>query len=39
MELLIECEIVKGELLGPLMEEANQLVSIFVASLNTAKGN
>jgi four helix bundle protein len=37
MELLVETEILKGELLGPLMEEARQLVAIFVASLNTAK--
>src|SRR5262249_44865324 len=37
MEILAETGIMKAELLGPLMDEANQLVSIFVASLNTAK--
>jgi four helix bundle protein len=39
MELLVETKMVKAELLGPLMEETNELVSMFVASLNTAKGN
>ena len=39
LELMVETEIMKGELLGPLMEEAGQLVAIVVASLNTAKGN
>jgi four helix bundle protein len=37
MELLVETEIVKADLLGRLMGEANELVSIFVTSLNTAK--
>lgn len=37
MEIIVETDIVKAELLGPLMEEANQLIAIFVASLNTAK--
>src|SRR5580704_10730504 len=31
MELIVETEIIKAGLLGPLMEEANQLISIFVA--------
>ena len=39
LELMVETEIMKGELLGPLMEEAGQLVAIVVASLNAAKGN
>jgi four helix bundle protein len=38
MELIVETEIMPVNLLRPLMDEANQLVSIFVASLNTAKG-
>jgi len=37
MELLVETEIVPPEKLASLVEEANQLVSIWVASLNTAK--
>jgi four helix bundle protein len=37
MELLVETEIVKRELLASLMKEANELVAIWVASLNTAK--
>ena len=38
IELIVETGLVKSELLGPLTEEAEELVSIFVASLNTAKG-
>jgi four helix bundle protein len=37
MELIVETEIMPGHRLEPLMAEANELVSIFVASLNTAK--
>ncbi len=37
MEIIGETEVMKAELLLPLMEEANQLIAIFVASLNTAK--
>jgi four helix bundle protein len=37
MELLVETGIVKRELLAPLMEEADELTAIWVASLNTAK--
>ena len=37
MELLVETEIMKADLLQPLMEEARQLTYIWVASLNTAK--
>ena len=39
MELLVETDIVKRELLASLMDEADQLVAIWVASLNTAKDN
>jgi four helix bundle protein len=37
MEIIVETDIVRAERLDPLMDEANQLISIFVASLNTAK--
>lgn len=37
MELLVEAEIVKAEKLGSLMKEADELVAITVASINTAK--
>jgi four helix bundle protein len=37
MELLVETEIMPQERMQPLMTEASELVSIFVASLNTAK--
>jgi four helix bundle protein len=38
MELSVETEIMPHKLLEPLMDEGKQLVSIFVTSLNTAKG-
>ncbi len=37
MELLVETEVIKSDRLQPLMDEARQLIAIFVASLNTAK--
>lgn len=37
LELLAETQIIKGEFLMPLMSEANELVAIFVSSLNKAK--
>ena len=37
LEILAETEIIKPDLLRSLMNEAEELVSIFVASLNTAK--
>ncbi len=37
LEILSETQIVKADLLEPLMEEASELVAIFVASLRTAK--
>ncbi len=37
MELLIEAGIVKPELLGPLMQEADELLAITVTSINTAR--
>jgi four helix bundle protein len=38
MELIVEAELMSSQRLALLMEEARQLVAIFVASLNTAKG-
>ncbi len=38
LEIIVETNMMKADLLQPLMEEANQLVAIFVSSLNTAKG-
>ncbi len=37
LEILSETQIVQVNLLEPLMEEADELVGIFVASLKTAK--
>ena len=37
MELLIEAKIVKADKLGPLMEEADELLAITVASIKTAR--
>ena len=37
LEILAETEIVKADLLAPLMKEADELVAIFVTSLKTAK--
>lgn len=39
LEILAETQIVKPELVAPLLKEANELVAIFVASLNTARSN
>ena len=39
LEILAETQIVKPELVAPLLKEANELVAIFVASLNTARNN
>jgi four helix bundle protein len=37
LEILFESNTVKRELVAPLMKEADELVSIFVATLKTAK--
>lgn len=39
LELLERRNVVPSEMLKPLIIEANELVSIFVASINTAKSN
>ena len=38
LELLVDCGAVHPDKAAPLLREANELVSIFVASLRTAKG-
>jgi hypothetical protein len=38
LELLVESGITPRGKLSPLLQEADELVSIFVASLRTAKG-
>ena len=38
MEMLVEANAIKQELLADLMDEANQLTAITVASINTARG-
>jgi len=38
IELLVESGVAQPERVAPLSREANELVSIFVASLRTAKG-
>ena len=37
MEILGETEIVKADLIAPLMREADELIAIFVSSLITAR--
>jgi hypothetical protein len=38
-ELLIEAELVKLKVVGPLISECEELLKIFSASLATAKSN
>jgi four helix bundle protein len=38
LELIVETEIMKVSVLDPLMKENQELLAIFVASINTAKG-
>jgi len=37
MELIIDSQIMKQELIEPLLKEANELVKIFVVSRQTAR--
>jgi four helix bundle protein len=39
MELLVESELMQKARIEDLMDEASQLVSIFVSSMNTARGH
>jgi len=38
LELLVDSGVAHADKTAPLLKEANELVSIFVASLRTAKG-
>ena len=38
IEMLIDTNLVKKELVAELLDEADQLTAIFVASINTARG-
>ncbi len=38
IELMVETQLVKSEGVEGLLDEANQLVAIFVSSINTARG-
>jgi four helix bundle protein len=38
LELLVDSGVALPDKIAPLLQEANELVSIFVASLRTAKG-
>lgn len=39
LELIVETGLMKKELVESLMDEANQLVSIVISSINTARGH
>jgi hypothetical protein len=39
LELLVDSGVTSPDRIAPLLIEANELVSIFVASLRTAKGS
>ena len=39
LELLIEIDYLKKEIIKSLMQETNELIAIFVSSINTAKRN
>jgi four helix bundle protein len=39
LELLIEGQIVRADLLEDLCKEANELIAMFVSSINTARDN
>ncbi len=39
LELLVECEMLKADEAAPLIKEGNELLSIVVASIKTARKN
>jgi four helix bundle protein len=39
MEMLIDCGLVKENLVRPLLAEANEIVAIVVSSIQTARAN
>lgn len=38
IEMLVDAGLIKAKLVGSLLDEANQILSIVVASINTARG-
>jgi len=39
LEIIIECDLVKEELVEPLLKEANEIVAIMVSAKRTARSN
>ena len=39
IEMLVGAELVKQEMIGPLLDEANQILSMVVASIKSSRGN
>ena len=39
LELIVDGDLLDNKLIGPLLNEANELTAIFVSSLNTARQN
>jgi len=39
LEIIIECDLVKKELVEPLLKEANEIVAIMVSAKRTARSN
>ncbi len=37
LEIVIECNLIKKELVGPLLKEANEIVAIMVSSKRTSR--
>ncbi len=38
IEFAVDTQLIKGEFVTDLLDETNQIVAIFVASINTARG-
>jgi len=39
LEIIIECNLIKKELVEPLLKEANEVVAIMVSSKKTSRNN
>ena len=39
LEIIIKCDLVKKELVEPLLKEANEIVAIMVSAKRTARSN
>jgi len=39
MELIIDANVIKKELVTPLLQEANELTVIFISSIKSARNN